>query len=47
LPHLDGNAVVTILMRCSSLARCRCPLSPHGSTLSSPKAVKVLTRIWS
>src|SRR6266536_1547692 len=34
-------------MPCSSSARCRCPLSPRGSTASSPKTAKVLTRIWS
>src|SRR6266536_5286434 len=34
-------------MPCSSSAQCRCPLSPRGSTASSPKAAKILTRIWS
>ena len=34
-------------MQCSSSARYRCPLSPRGSTVSSPKAAKALTRIWS
>jgi hypothetical protein len=29
------------------LAQCRCPLSLRGSTVSSPKAAKALTRIWS
>src|SRR5262249_37089724 len=33
-------------MRCSSSARYRCPLSRRGSTASSPKAAKTLTRIW-
>jgi len=47
LPHLDGNAVVTIPMPCSSSAQYRCPLSPRGLTASSPKAAKGLTRIWS
>src|SRR6266480_4164175 len=47
LPHLKGNAVVTIPMPCSSSARCRCPLSPRGSTASSPKTAKALTQIWS
>src|SRR6266705_3237947 len=45
LPHLDGNAVVTIPMLCSSSARYRCPLSPRGSTVSSPKMAKALTWI--
>ena len=34
-------------MRCSSSARYRCPLLPRELTVSSPKAVKALTRIWS
>jgi hypothetical protein len=32
---------------CSSLARYRCPLSPRGSTASSLKTAKALTRTWS
>jgi hypothetical protein len=32
-------------MLCSSSPRYRCPLSRRGSTASSPKAVKALTRI--
>jgi len=47
LPHLKGNAVVTVPMLCLSSARYRCPLPPRGSTASSPKAAKGLTRIWS
>src|SRR5436190_15290453 len=34
-------------MPCSSSARYRCLLSQRGSTVSSPKAAKALTRIWS
>jgi hypothetical protein len=34
-------------MPCSSSARSRCPLSPRGSTVSSPKMARALTRIWS
>ena len=34
-------------MPCSSLARYRCRLSRRGSTASSVKVAKALTRIWS
>jgi len=43
--ELRGSALSTT--RCSSSARYRCPLSPRGSTGSSPKSAKALTRLWS
>src|SRR5262249_7803822 len=45
--HVIRNSRFARAQPCSSLAQCCCPLSPRGSTASSPKAAEALTRIWS
>src|SRR6184192_2335629 len=45
--RVSNSTFVLSTMLCSSSARYRCPLSPRGSTASSPNMAKALTRIWS
>jgi len=45
--HLVRDSRRARTQPCSSSAQYRCPLSPRGSTVSSPKAVKAPTRIRS
>jgi Bacterial protein of unknown function (DUF885) len=45
--RVSNSTSALFTMPCSSSARYRCPLSRRGSTASSPKAAKALTRTWS